>query len=245
MANLEDLASALGISDTKPTDWTSLGYVTAVGSGTLTANAMGASVEAADFCGADVGDVVLLLVSGGQARAVARKGGGGGGGVTYSLSKDAEGDIVLTGSDGSSDSVTDSNTTYGLSKTGGTITLDGSDGSQDSETFTIDDFKAPFIYIGEATSGNASCGAHSTGNVTVTLTAPTGFKIAHALSIASNGGIVPAYVEQGVADLTGQTSKQVTVWWHNGMTWTQNCSFTVRYMCVRDGFLTTNGTTTL
>lgn len=214
MASLEELAGALGLDAKKPADWTALGYVTAKSGGTLTVNAMGATVSAADFCGASVGDVVHLSVSKGQVRAIAVKGGSGG-------------------------------ESYTIANSGGTITLTGSGGSSSSATITLDDVKAPLIYIGEATSGAASCGANSTGSVTVTLTAPTGFKIAHALSIASNGGIVPAYVEQNVNDLTGKTSKQVNVWWNNGASWTQNCSFTVRYMCVRDGFLTVNGTSTL
>lgn len=109
----------------------------------------------------------------------------------------------------------------------------------------IDDLHVPFIYINQVTSGTASRAGNSTGSVKVTLTAPSGFKIGHVLSVASNGGIVPAYVEQNISSLTGQTSKEVTIWWQNGLSGAQSCSFSVRYMCVRDGFLTTNGTTTL
>ena len=199
----------------------------------------------AKHCAAEVDDRVTVIRRGVSMVAVSRAGVDGGGGVTYSFSKYADGDIVLTGSDGSESSVTDANTTYSLSGSGNTATLTDSGGNTSTASFSIDDFKAPFIYVNQVTSGTASCGAHSTGSVSVTLTAPTGFRIAHVLSIASNGGIVPAYVEQNVSQLTGQTSKQVTVWWHNGMTWQQNCSFSVRYMCVRDGFLTPDGTCTL
>lgn len=214
MASLEELASALGISDRKKNDWTALGYVTAKSGSVLTVNAMGSTVEAADFCGASVGDVVHLNVSNGQMRAIAVKGGSGG-------------------------------ETYSLSNSGGTITLTGDGGTTSSITQTIDDFKAPFIYVNQATSGSASRAGNSTGSVTVNLTAPSGFKIAHVLSVASNGGIVPAYVADSISALTGQTSKTVTIWWHNGLSGAQTCSFTVRYLCVRNGFLTTNGTTTL
>lgn len=53
--------------------------------------------------------------------------------TTYTLSKSGS-TITLTGSDGSSDSVTDSNTRYSLSKSGNTIKLTGTDGREDTVT---------------------------------------------------------------------------------------------------------------
>lgn len=112
-------------------------------------------------------------------------------------------------------------------------------------TLTLDDVPAPLIYINQVTTGSVNISGNSTGSTTCTLTAPSGFKIAHVLSIASNGNIIPAYVEENVSNLTGQTSKLIHVWYHNGTTYDVSCTFSVRYLCVRDGFLTTNGTTTL
>ena len=61
--------------------------------------------------------------------------------TTYTLSKSGS-TITLTGSDGSSDSVTDSNTRYSLSKSGNTIKLTGTDGSLDSVT---DNDRVPYV----------------------------------------------------------------------------------------------------
>ena len=70
---------------------------------------------------------------------IASSGGGGGGGdgsgLTYTLSKSGS-TITLTGSDGSTSSVqdtnTDNNTTYTLSQSGTNIVLTGSNGSTTS-----------------------------------------------------------------------------------------------------------------
>lgn len=51
-------------------------------------------------------------------------------GVTYTLTKNKDGEIVLTGSDGSSTKVSDDNTTYGFSQSGTTLTITPSDGSE-------------------------------------------------------------------------------------------------------------------
>lgn len=50
-------------------------------------------------------------------------------GVTYTISKDTEGKIKLTGSDGSLTSVTDENTTYSFSEENHVLTITGSDGT--------------------------------------------------------------------------------------------------------------------
>ena len=49
--------------------------------------------------------------------------------TTYTLSKNENNEIVLTGSDGSSTKVSDKNTTYNFLQTGTTLTITSSDGS--------------------------------------------------------------------------------------------------------------------
>lgn len=117
-------------------------------------------------------------------------------------------------------------------------TPDGASGLPSMRTIVADDMGGPLILVKQANTGSASRAANSTGTVSLTLTAPTGYAIAHVLSIASNGGWVPAYVDASVSDLTGKTSKSVNVQWVNGLSVAQTCSFSVRFLCVRSGFLT-------
>lgn len=243
--NLDDLASAFGFNIKSEADWSTLGKVTAVNAdGTISALLGGSATPTtcAAYCAADVGDIVYCIISHGKARAIARQGGDGGG-ETYTLSKSGD-TITLTGSGGSTSSVTDSDTTDLTQMTGVLPIANGGTGQSTAQA-AFDALATPLIYVNQVTSASGSRGAHATGSVSVTLTAPAGFKIAHVLSVASNGGIVPAYVEQSISALTGKTSQTVTVWWHNGMNNAQTCTFSVRYMCVRDGFLTTNGTSAL
>ena len=75
---LDDFASAFGFDANRETIWTTLGKVAAVNQdGTLSVQLGGASnpTSCDAYCIADVGDVVLVVVSKGRARAVARKGG--------------------------------------------------------------------------------------------------------------------------------------------------------------------------
>lgn len=78
MVTMESFAQAFGF-DAKPDDtWTTLGKVTAVNGNTLSVK-LGGSTSTTDceaYCLADVGNIVLVVITNGSARAVAVKGGG-------------------------------------------------------------------------------------------------------------------------------------------------------------------------
>lgn len=82
MASLEQLADVFNLGAPKEGDWTTLGKVSAVNpDGSLTCYLSGSASPSnvADYCGAQAGDVTLVLVSKGKARAIAIQGGSGGG----------------------------------------------------------------------------------------------------------------------------------------------------------------------
>ena len=77
MTTLDDFAAAFGFDSGSENLWTTLGKVTAIDGGTFSVK-LGGSETATDcdaYCSAEVGDIVLVVVSKGRARAVARKGG--------------------------------------------------------------------------------------------------------------------------------------------------------------------------
>lgn len=78
MASLEELASVFNLGASSEGDWTTLAKVSAVNpDGSLTCYLSGSASPSnvADYCGAQAGDVTLVLVSKGKARAIAIQGG--------------------------------------------------------------------------------------------------------------------------------------------------------------------------
>lgn len=78
MTTYDAIADAFGFGEIKNYDWFTLGKVTAVDGTKLKVLLGGSSVPAdcESYCGAQVGDVVLVVIMKGIARAVAVKGGG-------------------------------------------------------------------------------------------------------------------------------------------------------------------------
>ena len=83
MGIVDYAARALGYDErSNEEEWFTYGAVTAVTDSTVTVNVGGAApIEAAKFCAAEAGDVVLLVVMGGRAAAISKRGGDGGGGT--------------------------------------------------------------------------------------------------------------------------------------------------------------------
>ena len=79
MDGVDGLAKALGIDDKKKADWHTLAKVSAVNAdGSLTCYLSGSASPSnvEDYCQAQAGDVVCVLISNGKARAIATRGGG-------------------------------------------------------------------------------------------------------------------------------------------------------------------------
>lgn len=83
MVTMDAFASAFGFDAKSDDVWTTLGKVTAVGSGTLSVLLGGSATptECEAYCVAGVGDIVFVAITKGRARAIACKGGGGFGGI--------------------------------------------------------------------------------------------------------------------------------------------------------------------
>ena len=78
MVSMDEFANAFGFDAKSNDTWTTLGKVTAVSGNTLSVK-LGGSTSTTDceaYCLADVGDIVLVVITNGSARAVAVKGGG-------------------------------------------------------------------------------------------------------------------------------------------------------------------------
>lgn len=78
MVTMDAFASAFGFDAKSDDVWTTLGKVTAVGSGTLSVLLGGSATptECEAYCLASVGDIVFVAITKGRARAIACKGGG-------------------------------------------------------------------------------------------------------------------------------------------------------------------------
>lgn len=102
MVSMDAFASAFGFDAKSDDVWTTLGKVTAVGSGTLSVLLGGSATptECEAYCVAGVGDIVFVAITKGRARAIACKGGGAylplsGGTITGDLT--VEGDVTFEG----------------------------------------------------------------------------------------------------------------------------------------------------
>lgn len=111
MVTMDAFASAFGFDAKSDDVWTTLGKVTAVGSGTLSVLLGGSATptECEAYCLAGVGDIVFVAITKGRARAIACKGGGstgeylpitGGtltGDLTVETDLDVDGDVSFGG----------------------------------------------------------------------------------------------------------------------------------------------------
>ena len=111
MVSMDAFASAFGFDAKSDDVWTTLGKVTAVGSGTLSVLLGGSATptECEAYCLASVGDIVFVAITKGRARAIACKGGGstgeylpisGGtltGKLTVETDLDVDGDVSFGG----------------------------------------------------------------------------------------------------------------------------------------------------
>lgn len=102
MVSMDAFASAFGFDAKSDDVWTTLGKVTAVGSGTLSVLLGGSATptECEAYCLASVGDIVFVAITKGRARAIACKGGGAylplaGGTITGDLT--VNGDVSFDG----------------------------------------------------------------------------------------------------------------------------------------------------
>lgn len=105
MVTMDAFASAFGFDAKSDDVWTTLGKVTAVGSGTLSVLLGGSATPTTceAYCLASVGDIVFVAITKGRARAIAVKGGGSTGeylplsGGTLTGGLTIEGDLGVDG----------------------------------------------------------------------------------------------------------------------------------------------------
>lgn len=87
-------------------------------------------------------------------------------------------------------------------------------------------------------TGWVNCGANNVGSTSITITTPSGYTAVGVINITSAGAIVPAYIEQDLANT--QPNGSYTLWWGNPASWDVTCYWDVRVLYCKTGLITTS-----